>query len=368
MFKAGLWGVVVAVGIGVEGCGRVEELLDDLAHHGEGRPDGGGGAGCPLTGCAATEPTAGATLRTVWIAGTGEVWTAGDAGLVGRRSSAGAWCWCAQPSATKLNDVWGSADGDVWFVGDAGVVLHWNGGSFESVPGVAAGQRLSGVSGTGAADVWTVGDAGTIRHFDGTSWSALDAASAYTLNDVWTSDPANVWVVGSNPTVDAPTGLRGSEAIALRRTEAGWMKNVAFAQGYGFASLVGIDGTSPTDIWAVGPNQPAGAASPIGGAAHFDGTRWTVPATPIDFFLNNELSGVAAGTPDAPAGAWMVGGVQAIRTDGKGSWTKSDNPLVGDLIAIDARGDAMFAVGPNLRVVRWTGTDWTADFGPVPAP
>lgn len=367
MFKVGFCGTVVVLGLGVGGCGQLQDFLEDLAHHHGGRPDGGGAA-CPLTGCASTTPIAGTTLRSVWIAPSGEVWTAGDAGLTGRRSHDGDWCWCVQPSGAKLNGVWGSADDDVWMVGDAGTALHWTGSAFQSVPDVAPGRRLAGVSGTGAGDVWAVGEAGTIRHFDGTSWSALDASSAYTLFAVWTPDPVNVWIGGRNPTVDAVTGVRGAEAILLGRTASGWTTTVAFAQGKGDAFVTAIDGISPNDVWAVGHDQPAGAAEDVGGAVHFDGTSWTEPATPSSFFGEAALDGVAAGTPDAPHGAWMVGGRQGIRTDGPGAWTKSDNPLLSRLHGIDARGDAMFAVGPDLRVARWNGTDWTADFGPVAAP
>lgn len=343
MIKAGLCVAGAVVGLAVAGCGRLDDLIDDLVHRGGGQTGGDGGCGapgttadggaaaaCPFTGCAASTPPAGTDLKSVWIAASGQVWTAGEAGVVGRRSDAGVWCWCVQASATNLNAVWGSGDDDVWIVGDAGSVLRWNGAAFTPAPDVAPARRLAGVSGTSATDVWVVGDAGTVRHFDGSSWSALDASSAFTLSAVWTSDPGHVWVVGSNPTVDAPTGLRGSEAIALQRTASGWTKHIAFSQGFGGARLAAIDGISASDIWAVGTNQPAGAAAAFGGAAHFDGLEWTVPAAPDDFFIDALLTGVAAGTPDAPHGAWMVGGVRGLRTDGAGTWTKSDDPLAAD--------------------------------------
>lgn len=371
MGKVGVCGAAVVLMLANAGCGRLEDLIDDLGGHGGGhggldggcRNDGGGGV-CPFTGCAATEPPAGTTLRSVWIAATGEVWTAGDSGLTGRRSQAGGWCWCVQPSGANLSSVWGSSDDDVWMLGDADKAFRWDGAAFRTVADIAPGHHLAAVSGTSAGDVWVAGAAGAIRHFDGTAWSALDASSSYTLHAIWTPDPATVWVAGENPIVDPSTGMSGDEGIALRRTATGWLKTVAFVQHQGSARVLAIDGISATDIWAVGVNQPAGALLHVGDAAHFDGNGWTEPMT-LDFFANTWLTGVAAGTPDAPQGAWMVGDVQAVRTDGVGSWTKSDNPLLSRLTAIDARGDAMFAVGPNLTVARWNGADWTQDFGPV---
>ena len=363
------------------GCDRVKNMgdggeapPDGQAMGGPGCPgaggaDGGGGpAACPFTGCTATVPAPGTSLRSVWIAPTGDTWTAGDAGLVGRRATAGGWCWCVQPTGPSLTAVAGSADSDVWIAGAGGTLLHWTGSAFESAPGVAPGKQLAGAWATAANDVWVVGDQGAIRHFDGASWSALDVGSENTLRAVWGTDSAHVWVGGSYPTMVPSTELAGSAATIFQRTATGWDETVPFSQGYGAAWVSAIDGTSATDIWAVGVDQPAGAAAAFSTAIHFDGASWTMPSTPVDFYINTMLTGVAAGPPDAPAGAWMVGGAQGLLTDGMGTWTKSTNPLLASMIAVRARAGAMWAVGRDVTVARWQGTDWIADFGPLPAP
>ena len=63
--------------------------------------------------------------------------------------------------------------------------------------------------------VWAVGDAGTILHYDGTRWSPSLAAFPVgkkrpDLLGVWGSSPSDVWIVG--------------DGIALHATTAGGSK------------------------------------------------------------------------------------------------------------------------------------------------
>jgi hypothetical protein len=136
--------------------------------------------------------------------------------------------------------------------------------------------------------------------------------------------------------------------------------------------LLGIDGVSSDDVWAVGI-QGGNPYSTL--VEHWDGTAWTVVPSPSPSDQSSELMAVSAASS---SDAWAVGEFfnsqsNTIETlilhwDGV-AWTVVPSPSPGstnndllDVVAIDA--DDAWAVGSMLRpdgalVLHWDGQSWT---------
>ena len=157
--------------------------------------------------------------------------------------------------------------------------------------------------------------------------------------------------------------------------------------------LDGTDGTSPTDVWAVGaavavPGDEAGARTLI---EHWNGRRWTVVPSPnkgIGAHGNGFLRAVAA---IAPRNAWAVGSyLPAVAAptlqpliehwDGDG-WRTAPTPRTGEwteLKAVSASGpnDVWVVGGHDVHVgdtivqravtLHWDGSTWRRARTPLP--
>jgi hypothetical protein len=125
---------------------------------------------------------------------------------------------------------------------------------------------LLSVWGTSARDVWTVGgdpgDGPLVLHFDGSQWRRLATAQT---GDLW-------WVHGF---VDGPVFLGGEAGMILRYEGGSFTRETTPAAG---ATVFGIWGTSPTDLWAVG-----GSGGSAGFVWHRDAAGWSAVTTPAGF-------------------------------------------------------------------------------------
>jgi hypothetical protein len=302
-----------------------------------------------------------------------DVWAVGESGFVGRRAPETAeWCWCAPAPPATLRGIWGASDQALFAVGDGGRLLRFDGTQWFNYQ-FFTNSNLYAVSGTGPGDVWAVGQNGTALHFDGTTWSSdqpgadLVPNGVLSMNDVWI-DPAGTvrTAVGASISGTDPISGSNAEALILRHGPAGttgWTIEASFPQ-HGFSSFFGLSGSSATNIWAVGRNEPSGAATNFGFAARFDGTAWTRAPAPDSLFQSATLTDVVVATPDANA-TWTIGGDEGFRFDGA-SWTTT--PLAG-AVAVDARNGEMYAVGTNAVVFHWTASaGWIVDRPPAQAP
>ncbi|MET0340407.1 MAG: hypothetical protein ABW252_05365 [Polyangiales bacterium] len=315
-------------------------------------------------------PSATTTLTNAWVAPSGALWVVGAQGAIGHRTERGAWCWQTPRPGEPWTAVWGVDDDDVRFVSARGAILHRNGDAFtlERAPDDAP---LDGIWGSGSRDVYAVGTTGRALHFDGAGWHAIDPEPGYQLRAVWGSDAAHVWAVGRIPTRFPLSGggsLSGVDLVVLRRSETDWVREGSFAQPYGGGGLSAIDGTSAHDVWAVGLNQPAGAATGVSIAAHFDGARWSEVALPGGLHTGRSFRDVVAGLPGAPFGVLIATSDGALRgtprvacpTDTTRDWAR--DPEAPPMLSGVARRDGvLWGVGPNLTVVRATATGWTRE-------
>jgi len=201
-------------------------------------------------------PPAMMRLHAVWASGPGDVWVAGEMGLVARRT-ADTWMMVPSGSTANINGIWGSGPGDIWFVGLSNTVLRWNGtGIAPSNTGVTA--DLLAVSGSSANDVWAVGLMGAVYRKVGNNWTRQNHGQGEpTLFGVWAGSATDLWTVGS-------------AGVAIHFDGAGWSRFDT-----SLASAQSVWGAADNQVWAVGRLQQGG-----GGIAHFDGFNWMMVPAP----------------------------------------------------------------------------------------
>lgn len=240
-----------------------------------------------------------------------------------------------------------------WAVGDydngsetATLVQHWNGTVWSRVPspnpGGPYGSELKGVSAIGPANVWAVGT------------YQVESSAFHPLIEHWNG---HQW-----RNIPAPT-LGGSQDVELDAVSA----------------------VSQTDVWAVGVYDPPGPDTQHSLVIRWDGTAWSVVATPKPAGITRYLLGVSAATD---ATGWAVGAssgltnglapisTMALRWDGH-HWTRDSTPNAGshsnELTAVStvAPGNT-WAVGQYANnstttfglIEHYTGGAWHRVTGP----
>lgn len=98
------------------------------------------------------------------------------------------------PSNVTLNAVHVVNPRLAYAVGTAGTVLQWNGTWF-SLPGLSSTrENLTGVLAFGTHSIYVTSDSGRVYRYNGTSWSP--AYSGASINGIAGTRPDDIWVVG----------------------------------------------------------------------------------------------------------------------------------------------------------------------------
>jgi len=257
---------------------------------------------------------------------------------------------------------------------DAALIEQWNGSAWTIVPAPnPAGTRmlrLFGVSCTSATACVAVGyrDSGPgvnaiAERWDGTNW---------TLETMPAGVQELFGVSCSSPT--ACTAVGGSQVVSWDGTS--WTTQTLAAPpnaGAQALRMSGVSCTSTTACVAVGsyfPNQ--GALQPV--AERWDGTSWTVDATPLpsgdaaggleDVSCTSPTACTAVGETAPNGGAWST---LALRWDGT-SWSPQQTPNSNSSNTLNgvscASATACVAVGQNGLAAHWDGSTWTLDANP----
>jgi hypothetical protein len=221
-------------------------------------------------------------LTALSVVSGNDIWAVGystDTNFVNRSLTmhwnGAAWSIVSTPSVNDdiLFAVDAIASNDVWATGrsrpsgeDRTLTLHWNGSAWNIVPSPndsTDDNTLFGVATVASNDVWAVGNAGSLKtlaiHWDGASWSVIPAPAL---------DPND-----TNPV------------------------------------LVGIVALSSDNIWTAGQ-----FIVPLQGSAQqtltesWDGSSWSVVASPNVQRSNNRLHGIAA----TPNGTLWAGGTTGV--------------------------------------------------------
>jgi hypothetical protein len=175
-------------------------------------------------------------------------------------------------------------------------------------------NRLRAVSAVAVDDVWSVGHflggGGLQRpmsqHWDGVSWRTVDVGLTQdrhaTLTGVAGASPTDLWAVGSTATTvfdpDSRADPVDPRPLILRGDGTGWTPWPIAGPGH----LAAVDMLGATDGWAVGHTVPAGASEPRGLILRWTGRAWAqVPAPDLGPL---RLTGVSARNP---GDVWAVG-------------------------------------------------------------
>jgi hypothetical protein len=211
-----------------------------------------------------------------------------------------------------LDSITAVSSTDVWAVGgqltghyeSPAVIEHWDGRAWSLVSAGALDSvqclcSLSWVAGRAANDVWAGGVA--LLHWDGTAWSQAAAAAGQGETAASASSTSNVWAVGSFSTCVSEGGCF-SGPTADRFDGSAWSSHPP-ANPSGTEALRGVVALGPADVWAVG--QSALAARTL--AEHWDGSTWTVVATPNVGPVTNGINILNAVAGASGVDLWAVG-------------------------------------------------------------
>lgn len=207
-----------------------------------------------------------------------------------------------------------------------------------SVPGPRASatpSEYAAATRVSATDAWAVGWSFTretalvplVEHGDGTAWHRVHVPSPKRAIDTYllavTAVSANdVWVAGSW-TPDEQHFLPLTEHWDGTR----WtVVSVPHQRGVGFNSLYGLTAVGPDDVWAAGLQLKGSYVSERPLVEHWDGTSWSIVATPK---LSGVRYSVATSMAGGPSGQVIFGG-----------WTQASDLTVRTLVE------------------RWDGTGW----------
>jgi len=300
--------------------------------------------------------------------------------------------WLVAVDATTGNDAWAVG----YYIGDEGqyetLSAHWDGSAWRLVEPTNEGQTgdwLYGVAAVSPSEVWAVGttagptdtytSATLIEHWTGSAWATVPSPDpaddpiygANELFDVRAFAPDDVWAVGWYWT---PIG---SAPLVVRWDGHRWKESPTPEDEY--RQLVALDGTSSSDIWAVGQSLSLddGYQALV---MHWDGRAWTVVPTPrlaADVYLN-DVSVLS------PTDVWAVGSsvpanldIQPIFLHWNGSaWSVIPSPHLSShynyLQAITAvSANRVWAAGYRTVtggvvsfVERWDGAQWRIESTP----
>ena len=306
--------------------------------------------------------------------------------------------WSVTPTANATTDDYLHAtsaisSNNVWAVGDSitttsksGVaqtmIEHWNGNHWNLVssPNVGTGDNdLYGVSAISANNVWAVGQSSgntLIEHWNGSQWSVVTSPNMGQLTAITTISATNIWAVGglSQTIVEHWNGVKWSivpspnpgtiagEFNVLNSVTAVAANNI-WAVGYyssstnAYQTLVehwngirwsvvlspnvpnthdfmnSVQAVSANDIWAVGSSFTLDSVGQTL-VEHWNGTKWSVIASPN---TSGTLTGLSGVTAVSSTNVWAVG----YSFTGNGT-------------------------GPTV-IEHWNGTKWSSVPSPSPA-
>jgi len=179
----------------------------------------------------------------------------------------------------------------------ATLVEHWDGRRWTVVasPTVseAGGSYLTGVATVAANDAWAVGARGDeflvpyVLHWDGQVWRTVDvprppvSAELLDLRAVTARSATDVWAVGSNHLVEHFDG-HGWTAVPAPAASTDPDSTTTFTA---------VATRSARDAWAVGVVSTDAGLRTV--TEHWDGTAWSVVASPDPSPTLNFLTGVA---------------------------------------------------------------------------
>ena len=226
-----------------------------------------------------------------------------------------------------LNGVVALSSNNVWAVGlhqnykgmyqekEKTFIENWDGSHWKVSTSPSPGSfynSLSAVTAVSANDIWAVGSTGSlqgpittlIEHWNGSSWSVVASPNVGTysngLSAVTALSSNDVWAVGSDSNMNY-----GGRTLTEHWNGSQWSVVPSPSVGSFENDLWSVAGAASNDVWAVGLNwaSPGDIIDTL--TEHWDGSQWSVVASPNPPGGDNDLHGVAV---VASNNVWAVGG------------------------------------------------------------
>lgn len=246
--------------------------------------------------------------------------------------------------------VQGTAADDVWIVGGGlglggALARHWDGQRWRAldVAPTLGARSLWWVWAATRDHAWAVGEAGAVVELAGTTVTDRSMTTAATLYGVWGSGPTDVWIVGG-----VANGRRDPDDDLVWRWDGTRLAPVVGVPARG-AALFKVWGAGPGDVWISGEG---------GTMLHWDGDAFTDHsaelATP-----SSVLTVHGCATDDV----WAVAGQGLFHWDGA-TWARRTDVTLGSASnGVSCGPDRVLVVGNaglKASLDRATGT-WTDD-------
>ncbi len=244
-----------------------------------------------------------------------------------------------------------------------------------SSPNPGAGNGLFGVASISANDVWAVGNFSNIGsleqtltlHWNGKKWSHIKSPNVSSqdseLMAVAAVSPTDVWAVGDSHTTSFQTLTQHWDGHK-------WSVVSSPNPGAQFNELFGVAAVSTTDVWAVGSFAPQGFSPSQTLIEHWNGTTWSVVASPN---VGTQLNGLNGVTAVSTSDIWAVGqfnngtGQQTLIEHWNGtSWSVVSSPNVSGATDVWAVGDSNTSGSEQTLIEHWNGTSWSIVSSPNP--
>jgi hypothetical protein len=176
-------------------------------------------------------------------------------------------------------------------------------------------NELYGAAALSSTSAWAVGSwydtnlaapRTMTQRWNGTSWSVVASPNATNfyneLRDVDATSASNAWAVGY---ANGTSGVNGAPTttLAMRWNGTAWSLVATPNPGIQTRELYGVKAFSTTDVWAVGWYYDTGFAGEAL-AVHWNGTAFTQVATPNPGTGGNAFTGIAG---SAANDVWAVG-------------------------------------------------------------
>ena len=217
-------------------------------------------------------------------------------------------------SAVATNDIWAVGEDTTTQGATRSLVEHWNGTQWSRIASPDVGtspNTLNAVSAISTNDAWAVGSyfdmSGVaftlIEHWDGTKWYRIASPSPGTfsnfLNGVVALARNNVWAVGGSDNFNSSA----AQTLIEHWDGTQWSVIASPTPTAGSNGLNGVAATSAKNIWAVGSQADSSNTSHTL-IEHWDGTQWSIVTSPN---LSPGLSTLNSVTTLSAKNAWAVG-------------------------------------------------------------
>ncbi|MFL5586083.1 MAG: hypothetical protein ACJ8DI_00300 [Ktedonobacteraceae bacterium] len=243
-------------------------------------------------------------------------------------ASCGAWRIVKSPNSSfgvesLFNGVAVVSSNDAWAVGTSRnqsgfsshtLTEHWNGSQWSIIssanPSSAQNVLVSAAALT-TNNVWSVGETGNsdgtafqtlVEHWNGTRWNVIPSLNTSLsfnyLSSVAIVSAKDIWAVG----VAMAAGDVSSQTLIEHWNGSQWSIVASPNPGSPFNNLRSVTAVSATNVWAVGQYDTSSGFHTL--VEHWNGSQWKVVASPNPPSREGTLNGVDALTAN---NIWAVG-------------------------------------------------------------